>query len=116
MRKFLNLQLGQFWRNFLSEVLYMTANEIVLHVRKLEKALVTHADVEDAVVLSEENPESETFVLKVFVEPSSNDSETEKKIREFCISQSNALPTEVIFREIPRTPSGKVARQQLLMA
>jgi acyl-coenzyme A synthetase/AMP-(fatty) acid ligase len=93
----------------------MTANEIVLHVRKLEKALVTHPNVEDAVVLSEEKPES-GYVLKVFVEPSSDDAKTEEEIRQFCSSQSSALPTEVIFRDIPRTPSGKVARQQLLMA
>lgn len=91
----------------------MTFNEIVLHVRKMEKALVRHPEVEDVVVLSEEKPEA-GYVLKVFVEPSAGDEKTTEEIKRFCYSQQSPLPFTVVFGKIPRTPSGKIARQQLL--
>jgi len=91
----------------------MTSNEIVLHVRKMEKSLVRHPEVEDVVVLSEEQP-GDGYVLKVFVEPSASDEKTTEAIKEFCYSQSSPLPLKIVFGQIPRTPSGKVARQHLL--
>lgn len=91
----------------------MTANEIVLYVRKMEKEIVKHPEVEDAVVVGDRQPRG-GYVLKAFVEPASNDSVTINSIKKYCLTQFGALPVEVIFRKIPRTPSGKIARQQLL--
>lgn len=91
----------------------MTANEIVLHVRKMEKEIARHPGVEDAVVVSHMKPRG-GYTLKAFIEPAADDNETKKSIQELCVNQSGALPVEVVFKKIPRTPSGKVARQQLL--
>lgn len=93
----------------------MTSSEIVFQVRKMEKALVRLPEVEDVVVLSEENPNT-GYALKVFVEPSVVDQGEgiAEIIKKFCSNQGILLPLKIIFGKIPRTPSGKIARYQLL--
>jgi acyl-coenzyme A synthetase/AMP-(fatty) acid ligase len=90
------------------------SNDLVMEIRKMEKTLVKHPAVEDVVVISFHTPDGEQKI-KAFVEPGTPPPSAESII-EYCQREcGNAtLPIEIVFREIPRTASGKVIRQQLL--
>ncbi|WP_157833481.1 AMP-binding enzyme [Desulfotruncus alcoholivorax] len=90
------------------------SNDLVLKIRKMEKTIVNHPSVEDVVVVSYNTPNGEQ-VIKAFVEPGSPPPSPESII-EFCRKDCGdiTLPIEIVFKEIPRTASGKVIRQQLL--
>ncbi|MHB8158147.1 MAG: AMP-binding enzyme [Desulfocucumaceae bacterium] len=92
-------------------------NEDQLHsqVRELEKIILHLDGVSDVVVISVEKPSGEQ-ALRAFVE---QEDETDVNARAL-ISQSfkkssyGSAPITITFGKIPRTPSGKVLRQQLL--
>lgn len=90
------------------------SNDLVLEIRKMEKTLVKHPSVEDVVIVSFRTPEGEQKIM-AFVEPGTPPPSPESII-EYCRKEcgDTCLPIEVVFREIPRTASGKVIRQQLL--
>ncbi|WP_006521606.1 AMP-binding enzyme [Desulfoscipio gibsoniae] len=90
----------------------LTPSDLVMHVRKLERAINKHPHVADAVVISF-NTASGTRI-KAFVEPA-DPVPTPESIRQFCYNDLvGELPVDFVFKSIPRTPSGKVIRQQLL--
>lgn len=91
----------------------MLANEIVLSIKQMERSIVNHPYVEDAVVLSVGERKG-GYKLKAFVKPSSEDTEVIDSIKSYCYNQSGNLMLEVVIKDIPRTPSGKVVRQRLL--
>lgn len=90
------------------------SNDLVLKIRKMEKTIVSHPAVEDAVIVTYNTPSGEQ-AIKAFVEPGSPPPSPESII-EFCRQGCGdiKLPIEIVFKAIPRTASGKVIRQQLL--
>ncbi|TYO93356.1 AMP-binding enzyme [Desulfallas thermosapovorans] len=92
----------------------LSPNNLVLQLKKLERAISRHPHVADAVVVSLNTPAGETRI-KAFVEPG-DPPPTAESIREYFNENwaGNPIPIDFIFRSIPRTPSGKVIRQQLI--
>ncbi|WP_347490326.1 AMP-binding enzyme [Desulfoscipio sp. XC116] len=91
----------------------LSPNDLVMHLRKLERAINRHPHVADAVVISF-NTSSGTQI-KAFVEPGGPPPPTPESIRELLNSDwTSELHIDFVFRDIPRTASGKVVRQQLL--
>ncbi len=84
-------------------------------VRELEKIISLMQGVNDVVVISVEQPSGDS-ILRAFVEPKEDNRLNVQQIITQCISKStfNRAPASVTFTKIPRTPSGKVARQVLL--
>ncbi len=93
----------------------MENTELNLEVRELEKLIGCINGVSDVVVVSVQQPTGGR-VLKAFVEPESNNQLNEHAIISHCLKKSSRgrAPSSVTFCKIPRTPSGKVARQFLL--
>lgn len=93
----------------------MENTELNLEVRELEKLISRLKGVSDVVVISVQQP-SGGRILKAFVEPENNNQLNENTIISHCLSKSarGQAPSSVTFCKIPRTPSGKVARQFLL--
>ena len=93
----------------------MDYTDVNLEVRELEKLIGLIEGVGDVVVISVQQPAGGQ-VLKAFIEPEDNHQLSEETIINHCLSQSNhgQAPSTVVFCTIPRTPSGKVARQLLL--
>ena len=91
------------------------ANDLVLKIRQMEKTIVSYPSVEDVVVVTCNTPAGGQ-VIKAFVEPG-NPPPSPESIIEFCRRDFGdlTLPIEIVFKEIPRTASGKVIRQQLLL-
>lgn len=92
-------------------------DDTVIHaqVRELESIISSHPGVEDVVVISIKNSEGD-HVLRAFVEPAEDITPSEQSIINACYKKSKygRVPEAVIFGEIPRTPSGKVARHRLM--
>ncbi len=90
------------------------ANDLVLQVRRLEKVLHNHPSVQDAVVVPHDMQGDEQKI-KAFIEPADPPPPVEV-IMEYCKKNFGHIqvPMDIIFREIPRTASGKVIRQQLM--
>jgi fatty-acyl-CoA synthase len=92
-------------------------NNTVIHaqVRELEKLIGRIKGVSDVVVILLDQP-SGGQTLKAFVEPEDNRSLNAQSIINYCLKKSSSLraPDSVYFCKIPRTPSGKVARNVLL--
>lgn len=93
----------------------MEHGEINLEVRELEKLIGHLSGVCDVVVISVTQPSGDE-VLRAFVEAESSDQISEQAIISHCLKKSTRgrAPNSVTFCKIPRTPSGKVARQFLL--
>lgn len=92
----------------------LSSNDLILQVRKMEKALSKHPYIVDAVVVSLSTPTGEQRI-KAFIEPG-NPPPSVESIMEYCQDDwiKPQLPIDLIFKNIPRTPSGKVIRRQLL--
>ncbi|SFR07766.1 AMP-binding enzyme [Desulfoscipio geothermicus] len=92
----------------------LSPNTLVLQVRKMEKALITHPNVADAVVIPQHSPAGEQRI-RAFVEPADPPPSAESILAHFKNDWPDIqVPVDIIFKSIPRTPSGKVIRQQLL--
>lgn len=89
----------------------------VIHtqVRELENLIACIHGVTDVVIISLNQPSGKN-ILKAFVQPEENTQLNPQLIINHCLTESTCLraPDSVIFRKIPRTPSGKVPRQLLL--
>lgn len=92
----------------------MEHTEINLEVRELEKLIGLIDGVSDVVVISVRQPSGKE-VLKAFVEAENSSQLSEQSIINQCLEKSTRgrAPASVTFCKIPRTPSGKVARQLL---
>lgn len=93
----------------------MEHTDVNLEVRELEKLIAQIKGVSDVVVVSVRQPSGEE-VLKAFVEPESSVELSEQSILSYCRNKptrGRAL-SSVTLCKIPRTPSGKVARQFLV--
>lgn len=93
----------------------MENTDVNLEVRELEKLIAQIKGVSDVVVVSVKQPSGE-IILKAFVECESSVGLSEQSIISCCLSKptrGRAL-SSVTFCKIPRTPSGKVARQFLV--
>ncbi|MFZ5652379.1 MAG: AMP-binding enzyme [Bacillota bacterium] len=90
-------------------------DQIHFQVRELEKLISTMQGVNDVVVISIQQPSGDQ-VLRAFVEPEGNRDLSAQSIINHCLKKSTCrrAPVSVTFGIIPRTPSGKVARQLLL--
>lgn len=92
-------------------------DDTIIHaqVRELESIISSHPGVEDVVVISLKNSKGE-HIIQAFVEPAEDTPPSEQSIINTCHSKSKygRVPEAVIFGEIPRTPSGKVARHRLM--
>ncbi|MCL6610913.1 MAG: hypothetical protein K6T66_05150 [Peptococcaceae bacterium] len=93
----------------------MENTDLNLEVRELERLISRLKGVSDVVVVSVQQP-SGGRILKAFVELESNNQLNEHSIINHCLLRSSRgrAPSSVTFCKIPRTPSGKVARQFLL--
>lgn len=93
----------------------MEYTDINLEVRELEKLIARIDGVSDVVVISVPQPTGGQM-LKAFVETDTGDQLNESAIISHCLKKSTRgrAPSSVTFCRIPRTPSGKVARQFLL--
>jgi fatty-acyl-CoA synthase len=94
----------------------MVDTDINLEVRELETLIGQLDEVIDVVVISIDQGE-DSFILKAFVETENNKTIlNEKAIIDYCLENARGknIPSSVIFCQIPRTPSGKVARMILL--
>lgn len=91
--------------------------DIHAQVREMESIIISHPGVEDVVVISVEDGNG-VNQLKAFVEPADDSIPSELSIIHACQNKSRygLIPKAIIFGEIPRTPSGKVARLRLLEA
>ena len=93
----------------------MENTDVNLEVRELEKLIALIKGVSDVVVVSVKQPSGEE-ILKAFVERESSVEISEETIISYCRNKptrGRAL-SSVTFCKIPRTPSGKVARQFLV--
>lgn len=90
-------------------------DQIHFQVRELEKLISTIQGVSDVVVISIPQPTGDQL-LRAFVEPEENRELNAQLIINHCLKKSTfrRAPASVTFGKIPRTPSGKVARQVLL--
>ncbi|MFZ5646433.1 MAG: AMP-binding enzyme [Bacillota bacterium] len=90
-------------------------DEIHFQVRELEKLISAIQGVNDVVVISTAHPSGDQ-VLRAFVETEDDRELTAQLIINHCLKKSTChrAPVSVTFGKIPRTPSGKVARQLLL--
>ncbi len=93
----------------------MEHTEINIEVRELEKIIKCIGGVSDVVVISVQQP-SGAEMLRAFVEPEDGIQLSGNSIISLCLDKSSRgrAPSTVTFCKIPRTPSGKVARQILL--
>lgn len=84
-------------------------------VRELERLISRMDGVNDAVIVPVQQP-SGRAMLKAFVETAASNQINAQSIINYCLKQSNrgTAPATVTFCKIPRTPSGKVARQILM--
>lgn len=84
-------------------------------VRELEKLIARIEGVSDVVVIPVQQS-SGGEVLKAFVEAENTGQLSAQSIISYCLKKSarGKAPASVTFCKIPRTPSGKVARQFLL--
>ncbi|MCL6477103.1 MAG: hypothetical protein K6T65_01680 [Peptococcaceae bacterium] len=91
------------------------ATTIHAEVRELEKLIACIEGVSDVVVIPVQQP-SGGEVLKAFVEAENTVQLNAQAIISYCREKSTQgkAPASVTFCKIPRTPSGKVARQFLL--
>lgn len=95
----------------------MTATEIQILVRRIEKFLVSQPGVEDAVVVHEVTPEGNNC-FKALVEPESEPAPAGggRNLAGYCQQVlSLSQPLVIKYGPIPRTPSGKVARHLLAL-
>lgn len=90
-------------------------DQIHFQVRELEKLISTIQGVNDVVVIYMQQPSGDR-VLRAFVEPDGNRDLSEQSIINHCLKKLTCRRTtvSVTFGIIPRTPSGKVARQLLM--
>lgn len=95
--------------------MYKANDEIHFQVRELERLISKIQGVNDVVVISIQQPSGDQ-VLRAFVEPEENVDLNAQLIISHCMRKSTCrrAPVSVTFGTIPRTPSGKVARQVLL--
>lgn len=93
----------------------MEHTEINLEVRELERIIGLIKGVSDVVVISVQQPSGKEL-LRAFVEAENGSQLSEQSIIKNCLEKSTRgrAPASVTFCKIPRTPSGKVARQLLL--
>jgi len=92
----------------------LSPNTIVMQVRKMEKVLTAHPNVTDAVIIPQHLPAGEQRIM-AFVEPGDPPPSTESILARFKSNWPDIqVPVDIIFKSTPRTPSGKVIRQQLL--
>lgn len=92
----------------------MYETDFVVAVRKMERVICQHPAVEDAVVIPLHTPEGAPKV-KAFIELGDTDTQPDSIIRYYEEKyQGVKMPLEIVFKDIPRTASGKVIRQQLL--
>lgn len=91
------------------------SDEIHFQVRELERLISKIEGVNDVVVISIPQPSGDQL-LRAFVEPGENGDLSDQLIINHCMRKSTCrrAPVSVTFGIIPRTPSGKVARQVLL--
>lgn len=91
------------------------STEIHSEVRELEKIISLIQGVSDVVVISVQQSSGDSL-LRAFVEPEENNGLNAQSIINYCLRKSTCkrAPVSVTFGKIPRTPSGKVARQVLL--
>lgn len=93
----------------------MFSNDLVILVRQMERIIGSHPCVEDVVVITAGDPQN-GLVFHAFIEPDSDNPPTVQSIIEFYKEKGDLLevPLNIVFAKIPRTATGKVARQQLL--
>ncbi|WP_156802012.1 hypothetical protein [Desulfurispora thermophila] len=95
----------------------MTATEIQILVRRIEKFLVSQPGVGDAVVVHEVTPEGDNC-FKALVEPDNEPLPAGLRYNLASSCQqvlSLSYPLFIKYGLIPRTPSGKVARHLLAL-
>lgn len=92
----------------------ISSNDLVIQVRKIEKTVKTHPYVADAVVIPLNTPSGEQK-LQAYVEPG-NPPPSAQSIIDYLKNDWDGMqvPIDIIFKDIPRTASGKIIRQQLL--
>lgn len=83
-------------------------------VRSIEKLIAPFGGVGDVVVISVPQPSGGNH-FNAFVEPDEKSLLSVEKITDYLKnSEYKDIPVSVVFCKIPRTPSGKAARQALL--
>lgn len=84
---------------------------------EVENALAAHPDVVDCAIVARPHPDYGESIVAV-ITPAEGASPTLDDIREFCLDRiaGYKIPHDVVLRDVPRNPSGKVLKHLLRAA